>query len=245
MTWDLHLGDCLAGMATLPDKSVDHVITDPPFEAEAHTLQRRIKQNISQRAGAELSGAREKPLSFAAISPDGRIEASRQMVRLSRGWVVVFCQAEAVSLWRDSLDSAGAKYKRACVWIKPDGMPQLTGDRPGMGYESFVCAWAGEGRSRWNGGGRVGVYSYARQGEDDGWHETVKPIALMTTLVRDFTTRGDLILDPFAGSGTTGVAALRNGRRFVGWEREPKWHEAACKRLRATREQRDLFEVRP
>jgi DNA modification methylase len=69
---------------------------------------------------------------------------------------------------------------------------------------------------------------------------TEKPLPLMESLVRDFTDPGDLILDPFAGSGTTGVAAIRLGRRFIGWEKDPKYHTIAVKRLTAAREQREL-----
>ena len=62
----------------------------------------------------------------------------------------------------------------------------------------------------------------------------------MDRLVRLFSDENELILDPFAGSGTTGVAALRNGRRFVGFERDPKYHAIATKRLGYTREQTRL-----
>ena len=66
----------------------------------------------------------------------------------------------------------------------------------------------------------------------------------MERLILDFTDPGDLILDPFAGSGTTGVAAVRLGRRFVGWEKDPKYHAIATKRLAGTREQLSLLEKR-
>src|SRR5512146_200460 len=151
--------DCLGpeGLATLADKSVDHVITDPPYEAEAHTLQRRVKVDRSQAAGKESSTVIAAPLDFAPITAEGRRAAAAHFARVARRWIIVFCQAEAVQAWREALEAGGAVYKRACVWVKPDAQPQLTGDRPGMGYESIVVAHA-PGRSRWNGGGRVGVY---------------------------------------------------------------------------------------
>jgi site-specific DNA-methyltransferase (adenine-specific) len=64
----------------------------------------------------------------------------------------------------------------------------------------------------------------------------------MEALVSDFTDPGELVCDPFAGSGTTGVACIRLGRRFIGWERDPKYFAVAVKRLRAAREQLGLFE---
>lgn len=68
-----------------------------------------------------------------------------------------------------------------------------------------------------------------------------KPLSLMEAILRDYTEPGDLVLDRFAGGGTTGVAAIRLGRRFHGYERKPEHFEIALKRLRAAREQRQLF----
>lgn len=110
-----------------------------------------------------------------------------------------------------------------------------------MGYESIVVAHA-PGKSKWNGGGKIGVYDVLRNhnGGEPFDHPTQKPLELMERLVRDFTDPGDTIVDPFAGSGTTGVAALRLGRKFIGWERDPKYHAIAVKRLSAAREQLEL-----
>jgi site-specific DNA-methyltransferase (adenine-specific) len=244
VTFTLNLGDCLAGMATLPDRSVDSVVTDPPYEAEAHSLQRRVKRNAGKHDGGDsMHVCQIESLKFPPMTEAERIESARQFARVARRWVVVFCQIEAAMKWRDALVGAGLSYRRTTVWVKPDGMPQLTGDRPGMGYESIVIAHRA-GRSRWNGGGRCGVWTFNKIGPDDvarTGHETQKPLALMEALVRDFTDRGETILDPFAGSGTTGVAALRNGRNFIGWERDATYHAAATKRLSAVREQVGLF----
>lgn len=245
MDWTVHLGDCLApdGLASLPDKSVDHVITDPPYEAEAHTAGRRIK---TVGGGGNYGTTGGCVLDFAPITDEQRRAASEQFARLARRWVIVFCQVEAVAAWRDALVSAGLSYRRACVWLKDDAQPQLSGDRPGMGYETIVCAHA-PGRSRWNGGGKRGVYHSARASTIESrpaLHMTEKPLPVMEALVRDFTDEGETILDPFAGSGTTGVACRRLGRRFIGWERDPKYHSIATKRIGAAREQMRLFSER-
>lgn len=239
--WELRCSDCLCpttGLASLADKSVDHVITDPPYEAEAHTLQRRTK-----KTGADFAEVVECPLDFAAMTEAGRDAVAAEVSRVASRWSVVFCQAEAVQVWRTSLVAAGAVYKRACVWVKPDAMPQLTGDRPGMGYESIVTAHA-PGRSRWNGGGKVGVYTENKNRSDlqRAGHPTQKPLGLMLSLVSDFTDPGELICDPFAGSCTTGVACIQLGRRFVGWEKDPRYFAIGVKRLRAAREQLGLFD---
>lgn len=64
----------------------------------------------------------------------------------------------------------------------------------------------------------------------------------MEALVADFTDSGETVLDPFAGSGTTGVACLRLGRNFIGWEKDTWYHSAAMRRLAGTREQLGLLE---
>jgi site-specific DNA-methyltransferase (adenine-specific) len=134
--------------------------------------------------------------------------------------------------WSEAFAAAGAITKRIGVWVKPDAMPQFTGDRPGMGYESIVFAHR-KGRSVWNGGGRVGVFVHNKNSGGAHEHETQKPVPLMLELVSLFTDPDELILDPFCGSGTTGVACLRLGRRFIGIERDAKYAAIAVERLEA------------
>jgi site-specific DNA-methyltransferase (adenine-specific) len=229
--WVLNEGDCLRGMADLPDGSADVVITDPPYEAEAHTSHRLVA-----RAGGKLE---VEPLTFPPITEEQRAESARQMARLARRWILVFCQVEAAMKWRAALEAGGAVYKRTCQWIKPDGKPQYSGDRPGIGYESIVACHA-PGRSTWNGGGSHGVFIMNKSGDPRTGHQTQKPLALMERLVRLFSDQGELILDPFTGSGSTGVAALRLGRRFAGWEMNPEYAEMARRRLAAAREQLEI-----
>ena len=248
ITHVIRLGDCLdpvTGLASLPDKSVSHVICDPPYEAEAHTLQRRVKRGAGkQNLTDDGQIAYVEPLSFEPLSFETRTESAKQMARVARRWVICFCQVEAAMLWKRALVDAGLVYRRTGIWVKPDGMPQFSGDRPGMGYESLVISHA-PGRSTWNGGGKHGVWVVNKMGEADRertGHETQKPLALMEALIRDFTDPGDLICDPFCGSGTTGVACKRLGRRFIGWEREPRYHAIAEKRIANAREQLGLWE---
>jgi site-specific DNA-methyltransferase (adenine-specific) len=248
--WIVHPSDCLdpvSGLASLPDKSVDHVISDPPYEAEAHTLQRRVKRSgggASEHGGDDERIAKVEALSFPPMTEEQRAAVARELGRVVRRWVVVFCQVEAALKWAHALQAGGLVYRRTGIWVKPDGMPQYSGDRPGMGYESLVIAHA-PGRSTWNGGGRHGVWTFNKIGPDDRdrtGHETQKPLLLMEALVRDFTDEGELVLDPFAGSGTTGVACRRLGRRFLGWERDPKYAAIAEKRIAGAREQMRMFE---
>src|SRR5450631_85693 len=80
--------------------------------------------------------------SFPQATEELRTESARQTARLARRWILVFCQVEAAMKWRAALETAGAVYKRTCLWVKPDGKPQYSGDRPGIGYESIVACHA-------------------------------------------------------------------------------------------------------
>lgn len=226
----LYLGDCLEVMPTLG--KVDAVVTDPPYESDAHRKDRKIT--------GKNRGTIAESFSFGAIDPI-RQRAATCMVNVCKGWLLAFCMAEGVAPWRDCIEEAGAKYKRAMIWIKPDAMPQFNGQGPAAGYESIVSAWCGDGYSSWNGGGRVGTFSHNKNSGGKHLHETQKPVSLMKELVGLFSDNGEIILDPFMGSGTTGVACVKLGRKFIGIELDPKYFDIACRRIEEAYKQPDLF----
>ena len=76
---------------------------------------------------------------------------------------------------------------------------------------------------------------------DESIHPTEKPVELMRYWIGNSTHQGQIVLDPFMGSGTTGVAAIQMGRKFIGIEREPKYFDIACKRIEDAQRQGDLF----
>jgi site-specific DNA-methyltransferase (adenine-specific) len=167
---------------------------------------------------------------------------SGHAARVAGRWLLAFTDLEGMALWRASVVGAGLEYVRACIWVKPDATPQFTGDRPASGAEAFIVAHP-SGRKSWNGGGKRNVYSFTREpGGSD--HPTTKPLALMLEIVADFTDPGDIVLDPFAGSGTTGVACLRLGRRFIGIEKDEKYAAIARERLQAETQGLSLRDVR-
>lgn len=231
--WAVVCADNAEVLPGLADKSVAHVITDPPYEAEAHTKGRRI---ITGATGASEYGegrlCREAPLNFEPITDEERRAAAAGFARIAARWMLVFCQVEATVKWSRALIDSGATYRRTCVWLKIRAQPQMSGDRPGMGYETFVACHA-KGRSKWNGGGRWGIFEHDAQADQRVGHMTQKPLALMVELVELFTDPDDVVLDPFAGSGTTGVACLRLGRRFIGIEKDPTYAAVSRERLTA------------
>lgn len=212
----LYLGDCRDILPTLAP--VDAVITDPPY-GDAATHAGHLG-GVTLRDGTPAGQA----LGFAGITESEAVEMASAWVSLSKSWVVFTSEWKFVK----ALDDAGLLV-RFGIWRKPDGAPQFTGDRPGMGWEAVAICHR-PGKKKWNGGGKHAFWSYPKGGGKTN-HPTEKPIFLFTDFVCDFTNPGDVVLDPFMGSGTTGVAAIQEGRSFIGIEREPKYFDIACKRI--------------
>lgn len=244
MTWDLRLGSCLdplTGLASLADKSVDVTITDPPYESEAHEKGKRQEPTSDGKRRVV-----DEEFDFPAITEDTRNEVAMQIGRVTRGWAAVFCQVEAVDLWRRALIVAGMIYRRTVPWVKPDAMPCLHGRWPGQSFEALVIA----GRPGVTApvGGKARYYEVLKERGLTRSHPTAKPLELMRQILEDFTLPGETVLDPFSGSGSTGVAALELGRNFIGWELSPGYHAIATRRLngdeaKPRKEQPGLFDA--
>lgn len=215
-TSELFLGDCISQMKEIHSDSVDVSISDPPYDNKTH-------------AGARNSDSSdESPIDFAPLADLSHVG---EMLRISKRWVICFCALEQLGAYRDA---AGDAWVRAGAWIRTNGMPQVSGDRPAQGAEGIAIMHR-EGKKRWNGGGRSANWTGPISTEHE--HPTQKPTWLMEALIRDFTEHGETVLDPFMGSGTTGVAAVRLGRRFVGIEKEPKYFSLAQRRMLTCHEQ--------
>lgn len=212
----LYLGDCREILPTLG--RVDAVVTDPPFDSKTHM-------------GADK---RYSDIDFAPLGDAQKL--ARALVEVSDGWVLAFCAFEQFAEYRDG---AGNAWVRAGIWDKVSNMPQMTGDRPAQGGEGIAIMHR-PGRKKWNGGGKAAIWRHlVERGEKE--HPTQKPLSLISDLLGQFTAIGALVLDPFMGSGTTGVACVRLGRRFVGIEIEPRYFDIACRRIEEAYRQPRLF----
>jgi site-specific DNA-methyltransferase (adenine-specific) len=244
--WALVHGECEDVLPTMPDRSVAHVIADPPYSAHVHGLQRRMLRGAGKgqtnqtRRGADGRSRGEvgpAALGFDALSPELRRACGEQFARLAQRWILAFADEESRHLWQADLEAGGARHIRCGVWRKVAGQPQLSGDRPAVGHEAIEIAHAAKGRLRWNGGGLPAFWAHQiatdRNGTGDRVHTTQKPLDLMLCLVVQFTEFEEVVLDPFAGSGTTGVACLRLGRRFIGVEKDATYAAVARERLAA------------
>lgn len=211
----LYLGDCLEILPTLP--KVDAVITDPPYDAMTHD-------------GAILDDA----IDFKPLQSVDLLAAAVRGV--CDKWCVCFCSLEMLFEYKRAV---GESWVRAGLWDRVINMPQISGDRPAQGGEGIAIFHA-PGKKQWNGGGKAAIYRYAvERGQKE--HPTQKPSALMQELVGLFSNTGETILDPFMGSGTTGVACANLGRKFIGIEIDKKYFDIACERIDQAQKQKRLF----
>ena len=201
---------------------VDVVITDPPYAERTH------------RGARTLRDLGASPIEFPHLSLDEFLSFSRSAVEACRRWVVMTCDLEHAG----KLQEAGLPLVRVGAWVKPNGAPQFTGDRPGTGWEA-VAILHRSGKKRWNGGGSHAVWTVPRV--EGSRHPAEKPLPLLLEWVRLFSDLGETVFDPFMGSGTTGVACARLGRRFIGIEVDPSYFETACRRVEEAHREPDLF----
>lgn len=193
-----------------PD-SVDVVITDPPFTDRV---------SLNARGNAQGYG-KSKRLISSFMGVNAPAAWVPNILSIANRWVLCFCAHEQAG---DYEAAVGQKeYIRTGAWVKTNPPPQFSGDRPAEWGESVAIMHSRPARLRWNGGGHparwTGPSNHGSQnGAEVRVHETQKPLWLMLKLVELFSEPGELIWDPFGGSMTTGVAALRLGRRFLGHE---------------------------
>lgn len=217
----LYLGDC---REILPDIGpVDAVVTDPPYE-------------IATSGGGIFRRDRDCMDRIAAAGIDQGFDHD-VLIANGAASVVVFCHNDQLDRLLPWLSAHFEKYV-VCAWHKSNPMPVANKHyRPDT--EFYVHAW--------NRGGhpvgdlqQLGRYIVGPVGQPhESGHPTVKPAVVMSKVITN--TAGAIILDPYMGTGSTGVAAVRQGRRFIGIEHDPTWFDWACRRLSEAQQQYDLF----
>jgi site-specific DNA-methyltransferase (adenine-specific) len=209
-----YVEDSFALIERLRPQSFDHVITDPPFDAHTQS---------NMMSGTTLA---KVDLKFAPV--EGYAFA-RTLRDLAKRWTVVKCAVEAFTdIKREVGDKA---YARSAIWYKPNSMGQITGDRPANACEGLAVFHSLTERKRWNCNGAFGFYKCnGTRGERDR-HPNQMPLDLCLRLVASFTEIGESILDPWAGSGRIGEAALLLGREYVGFDFDREWVERGNARL--------------
>ena len=210
-------GDCLVRMSEIPSGSVDLVLTDPPY--------RMTKTGNSCRPNYMPNGE-----ILDGNVPDTR-EWFAQVYRVLRdqSHFYTFCNRNDMREYLNQAHEAGFHFHNMINMVKDTNMPNrwyLKFTEPVLFFKKGKAKPINDMTSR--------DYEFVSmpKGESKS-HPTEKPLAFITKLVTNSSLHGDTVLDPFAGSGTTGVACANTGRKFIGIEKDPKYFEIAKQRIEA------------
>lgn len=210
----IYCGDCLELMKQIPDKSIDLVLTDPPYGMNYQSSRRTDKF-------AKI----DNDVSLEWIKPF-LVETYRAMKEDSH--IYLFCNDYAISDFRREMEAVGFTPKRTLVWVKNN---HTSGDLEGdYGNKTEFVLFAHKGRKELNGKRETNVLNYARVANLK--HPTEKPVSLCSFLIEKSSNENDLILDPFLGSGTTAIACQELHRNFIGIEISPEYCKIAEDRLK-------------
>jgi site-specific DNA-methyltransferase (adenine-specific) len=238
----LYLGDCRDILPTLAAESAEMVWTDPPYghkNADGDFL--------SNRAAIMGDGKATKASAIANDAPDTMREVVDAMLleaaRILRADCCCCCCCgggpRPTFAWlAQRMDTAGLKFFHSVIWDKAN---------PGIGWryrrqhEMVMVAHRNGGKLAWNEevSAIPNVIRIAKPKSQE--HPNEKPVALMEKMIQAHTTAGQTVLDPFMGSGSTGIAALGLDRKFIGIELDPQHFDTACRRIAAAQQQGRLI----
>lgn len=209
--YDLRLGDCLEVMRSMPDCSVDSIVTDPPYGMSFQS--QRVP---TERRKAKIAGDGKPFIWWLA-------EAHR--VLRDGGAMVCFTDWRNQETWRVAIECAGFDIRSHCVWDRVGhGMGDLSA---AFAPRHDVFWFATKGKFKFPGKRPVSVLRHQRPASHHSPHPTRKPVELMLDLVRAVTPSGGVVFDPFVGSGSTGEAAAIGGYAFKGCELSPEYFDLA------------------
>ena len=234
--WCVVEGDALALLASLPDGCVDAVVTDPPYSSGGLMRSDRTKSTDKKYTQAASQGLRQD---FSGDARDQRSWAywcalwMSECFRLasSDGRLLTFVDWRQLPAMTDAVQAGGWIWRGIVPWNKGEGTRPMPG---GFRHQCEYVVWCSCGALSESKPGVTILPGYfsVLVDKDDKFHQTGKPTSLMRELVR-VAPQGGVLLDPFAGSGTTGVAALAEGRRVILCERVPEYAEIARRRCEA------------
>lgn len=228
----LHLGDCRDILPTLG--RVDHIITDPPYSERTH-------EGHDRGARDGHDGAARADLGYGALSIPAAQSIAQLFNERAIGWVVWMTDHSLAPHIQAELEKLGRYVFAPLPYFHAGRSVRLSGDGP-CSWTDWIVVSRTAAQRKW--GTLRGGY-IAGEGWNDKERMGGKPTRLMQLIVDDYSRPGDTICDPFMGAGTTGVAAVKAARDFIGIEIDPAAFDIACRRIEEAQKQADLFVEQP
>lgn len=228
----LYLGDARLVMPSLG--SVDHIITDPPYSERTHSGH---DASAKGHAGAGKDSADRDALGYSALSQADVNTFAEAFTCASGGWIVWMTDHTLAPAVCNALERLGRYVFAPLPYYHQGRSVRLSGDGP-CSWTDWIVVARTKALSKW--GTLPGGY-IANEGWNDKQRMGGKPTRLMRLMVTHYSRPDELVCDPFMGAGTTGVAAMLEGRRFVGVEIDPAAFEISCRRIEDAQRQGCLF----
>ena len=231
----LYNEDCICALKHLSNESVDLILTDPPynlgnFMKDRATNLKKMRENFFGAAGWD-------DLSFEdwVASMEGFFEESARVLKKG-GAMLVFMSIIKVETIIRIAERHKLYYKTTGIWHKLNPMPRNMNLHFVNSTEAWIYFTYGNRTGTFNNDGKVLhdfiETSIAANGERKyGKHPTQKPVALMEFFIQVLSNEGDMVLDPFMGSGSAGVAAMKKKRNFTGVELNETYFQMAARRI--------------
>ncbi|MCL2017437.1 MAG: site-specific DNA-methyltransferase [Alphaproteobacteria bacterium] len=220
--------DCIVAMNALikDGVKVDAIITDPPYNISKENNFSTMK--TAKRQGVDF-GEWDKGFDLYSW-----LDVADKLLK-DGGNIIIFNSFLNIGNIAQYLEKKGYSVKDLIRWIKPNPMPRNMDCRFASDYE--LAIWCVKGKKKWTfnninaGYLRPEIKCPSPAGKERLGHPTQKPIFLMEELVKIFTNKENVVLDPFMGSGSTGIACIRQNRHFIGIELDDNYHNMARKRI--------------
>lgn len=234
--------DAIKAMQELETESIDLILTDPPYGLQPHAKARGGERGALSFRTNSINTSDWDNLTdtdFASLMEDFMSESYRVLKK--GGAMVTFCSTQKTADVLNAGQKAGMYFKTFGVWHKTNPLPR----NMKIDFLHSVEMWGyflkGTKTGTFNGEGKP-VHdlvscpvAMGKERKAGGGHIAQKPVKLMEYFVRLLSNRGEAILDPFMGTGTTGVAAVELGREFIGVEKDSKYFDIAASRLVKTK----------
>lgn len=236
--------DCFDGLKKINDNSIPCIVTDPPYGLNYNDGD--LANNREKIFGGKIKNMKPNPIQNDGKEADIIFEKflhEAKRILINGGCCCCCCcggggPKPLFAKWTLMMDKI-IGFKQAVIWDKGGlGM----GMQYRRNYEFILIAQKGSPSHAWNGGNNTpNVWRINKIIPNKNQHPTEKPIKLMQKIIYIHSNPGDIILDPFMGHGSTGVAAIIEGRRFIGYEIEKRFYDVACQRIEAEESKLKLF----
>tara|TARA_A200000159_G_C7283561_1_gene322567 strand:+ start:456 stop:1157 length:702 start_codon:yes stop_codon:yes gene_type:complete len=222
--------DSLAFLKRLKNKTVNLVLTDPPYIISKKTGFGSVVNGVERFAVNTDFGEWDKDPNFNLSDLEKSINEYYRVL-VSGGTAIVFCDLWKISHIKRIMEDAKFKQLRMIEWVKTNPVPLNSKRNYLTNAREVAILGVKVGKPTFNSSYDKGIYQYPICQDRGRFHPTQKPLALMEELIYKHSNQGDLVLDTFAGSGTTLVAAYQTGRLYAGCELDDEYYKKAKKRL--------------